>query len=359
MSGRDVSRALLAVALGLCLPMPAPAQDVVEYYGTDAIGSVRIVFDANGNMVGRMDYSPFGEQVTVSTVVHKSYAGLFRDGEAGLDYVQARSHQVRTGRFNAPDPVYAGLSAPQAWNRYSYALNNPLSFVDPTGLVADSCTTTETWSQDGDNWTLNTTVKCKDNNGGGGGGSGWSEFLAWVATRVGDTFTGSAVLNGPEADRVPYARYSPPRGVEAGVEIGLLAVAVVAGAKAGATGAGVATAVDTTATKAAATQALKAGLTLNSGNMKAGLEHILLRHSFNSGSENASKFLRGAGFIEIKALINEAAGGTTAWEIQGGVRVLNTNMGRVIGYDQTGSAVSGLRIVALPNGSVITAYPVR
>ncbi len=133
-----------------------------------------------------MDYGPFGEQVTVSTVVQKSYAGLFRDGEAGLDYAEARSYQVRTGRFNAPDPVYAGLFAPQAWNRYGYALNNPLSFVDPTGLVADSCTTTDTWSQDGDNWILNTTLKCKDNNGGGGGGS-WADFLSWIHSTWGDS----------------------------------------------------------------------------------------------------------------------------------------------------------------------------
>ncbi len=72
---------------------------------------MRIVFDVNGNVVGRMDYGPFGEQVTISTVGHKSYAGLFRDGEAGLDYAEARSYQVRTGRFSAPDPVYAGLFA--------------------------------------------------------------------------------------------------------------------------------------------------------------------------------------------------------------------------------------------------------
>jgi RHS repeat-associated protein len=171
---RPMDRVLLAVALALCLPMAAAAQEVVEYYGTDAIGSVRIVFDVNGNVVGRMDYGPFGEQVTISTVGHKSYAGLFRDGEAGLDYAEARSYQVRTGRFSAPDPVYAGRFAPQAWNRYAYALNNPMSFVDPTGLRAASCTTTEAWVQNGDSWSLNTTVKCKD----GGGGASWNPSLS-------------------------------------------------------------------------------------------------------------------------------------------------------------------------------------
>ena len=135
MSGRRLWRLVVVVALGLGLPMSAGAQDVVEYYGTDAIGSVRIVFDAAGIVVGRMDYGPFGEQLSASTVGHKSYAGLFRDGEAGLDYAQARSYQVRTGRFNRPGSGVCGLFAPQAWNRYSYALNSPLNFVDPTGLL--------------------------------------------------------------------------------------------------------------------------------------------------------------------------------------------------------------------------------
>jgi hypothetical protein len=39
------------------------------------------------------------------------------------------------GRFMTPDPVMgsATISDPQSWNRYSYALNNTLRFVDPNG----------------------------------------------------------------------------------------------------------------------------------------------------------------------------------------------------------------------------------
>ena len=66
---------------------PASAQtETVEYYALDAVGSVRVVFDANGNIIGRMDFGPFGQELFGGTgMPDRRYAGLFRDGEAGLD----------------------------------------------------------------------------------------------------------------------------------------------------------------------------------------------------------------------------------------------------------------------------------
>jgi RHS repeat-associated protein len=98
--------------------------------------------------------------------------------------------------------------------------------------------------------------------------------------------------------------------------------------------------------------------TVELGNAKYGLEHILRRHSFNNGAENVSKFSQGMGHIEIKGLINEAAQSGAGWQVQGGSRVLNANMGRVIGTDQAGNAVSGLRVVTDSSGRVITTYPI-
>ncbi len=113
--------------------------EVVEYYGQDALGSVRIVFDASGAAIARADYEPFGELFAVpnmpgtSGLPAKQFTGQERDAEASLDYFGARFFVPRTGRFSEIDPVYAGLFDPQQWNRHAYARNNPISFIDPDG----------------------------------------------------------------------------------------------------------------------------------------------------------------------------------------------------------------------------------
>ncbi|MGH9540784.1 MAG: RHS repeat-associated core domain-containing protein, partial [Terriglobales bacterium] len=68
-----------------------------------------------------------------------SFTGKPRDNSTGFDYFGARYYGSALGRFLTPDP--AGLAAvdpgnPQSWNRYAYALNNPVTNTDPTGLLA-------------------------------------------------------------------------------------------------------------------------------------------------------------------------------------------------------------------------------
>ena len=140
-------RPLLAALLLVVGAQRASAQtEVVEYYGQDALGSIRIVFDASGAAIARADYEPFGELFTVPTMPGtselpaKQFTGQERDAEASLDYFGARFFVPRTGRFSQVDPVYAGLFDPQQWNRYAYVRNNPLSFVDPDGRMrVDFC----------------------------------------------------------------------------------------------------------------------------------------------------------------------------------------------------------------------------
>ena len=66
----------------------------------------------------------------------RKFTGKERDGETGLDFFGARYMSAAQGRFTSADPLLNSAKPwdPQTWNRYTYALNNPLKFVDPNGL---------------------------------------------------------------------------------------------------------------------------------------------------------------------------------------------------------------------------------
>jgi len=59
------------------------------------------------------------------------------DTESGLDWTPARFYESRLGRWMTPDPLGGDVTNPQSLNRYAYALNNPTSMIDPSGL--DPC----------------------------------------------------------------------------------------------------------------------------------------------------------------------------------------------------------------------------
>jgi RHS repeat-associated protein len=84
----------------------------------------------------------------------KKFTGHERDFSGGtdtentnyLDYMHARYYAPTTGRFLSPDPADAIQRFPQSWNRYAYARNNPLKYIDPTGLYvwATTCAANDT-----------------------------------------------------------------------------------------------------------------------------------------------------------------------------------------------------------------------
>jgi RHS repeat-associated protein len=108
------------------------------YYHGDHLGSARLLSTYLGAPVWSATYLPFGQEWNPQmTPNHYKFTGDERDGETGLDHAQFRQYSSQFGRWASPDP--AGLAAvdpsnPQSWNRYAYALNNPLKYIDPTGL---------------------------------------------------------------------------------------------------------------------------------------------------------------------------------------------------------------------------------
>ena len=110
------------------------------FYQRDGLGSVTELTDAEGNVIERYRYSPYGKlkiydgswtQLTGSAVGNPYFfTGRRYDPESGLYYYRARMYSSEVGRFLQPDPIgyWDGL------NRYTYVLNNPLNLVDPLGL---------------------------------------------------------------------------------------------------------------------------------------------------------------------------------------------------------------------------------
>ena len=85
----------------------------------------------NGTVVKNYDYDAWGTPTKDEGAVIDNpirYAGEYYDDESGMIYLRARYYQPEVGRFISEDPAKDGI------NWYGYANNNPVLFVDPTGL---------------------------------------------------------------------------------------------------------------------------------------------------------------------------------------------------------------------------------
>ncbi len=56
-------------------------------------------------------------------------------GGTGLVHMGGRLYDPATGRFLSADPFVQEPNNLQNYNRYTYVLNNPLSYVDPSGYI--------------------------------------------------------------------------------------------------------------------------------------------------------------------------------------------------------------------------------
>lgn len=104
----------------------------------DHLGSTMLVTAADGHVVQSIRYDAYGDllEVTVEADANAArhlHTGALWDGWAGLTHLHARAYAPRLGRFISPDTLVGDPYDPRAWNRYAYAVNNPLRYADPTG----------------------------------------------------------------------------------------------------------------------------------------------------------------------------------------------------------------------------------
>ncbi|WP_321160855.1 RHS repeat domain-containing protein, partial [Escherichia coli] len=121
-------------------PEYTPARKV-HLYHCDHRGLPLALISEDGNTAWRGEYDEWGNQLNEENPhhVYQPYRlpGQQYDEESGLYYNRNRYYDPLQGRYITQDPI----GPVGGWNPYSYVLNNPAQFIDPTGLTQE------------DNWT--------------------------------------------------------------------------------------------------------------------------------------------------------------------------------------------------------------
>lgn len=113
------------------------------YLHKDNQGSTTSITNAAGAVVQQFIYDPWGKQYSVSSSslfntysnpgTSKGYTSHNMINDFEVIHMGGRTYNPILGRFMQADPFIQAPSNLQNYNRYSYVLNNPMSYTDPSG----------------------------------------------------------------------------------------------------------------------------------------------------------------------------------------------------------------------------------
>jgi RHS repeat-associated protein len=138
--------------------------NAVHYLLEDHEGSVSHVTDSSGANYVSESFTAFGQRRDpggwsascncvdlgkIASVTRFGYTGQEAIGGAsmGLIHMNGRVQDAITGRFLSADPFVFEPGNTQGFNRYSYVMNNPLSYTDPSGYSPADLPRLDDWWQ--------------------------------------------------------------------------------------------------------------------------------------------------------------------------------------------------------------------
>ncbi len=124
--------------------LAAKTPTTTEHFSLDHLGTPRLITKTDGELVSFHAYYPFGAEATafnqdaerMKFTGHERDLGNLESPADDVDYMHARFYQPQLGRMLSPDKVLLmsrAMRKPRDWNRYSYVLDNPIAYVDPSG----------------------------------------------------------------------------------------------------------------------------------------------------------------------------------------------------------------------------------
>jgi RHS repeat-associated protein len=121
------------------------ASETMYLAETDHLGSLIGLKNTAGVYVERYSYDPWGrrrnpsdwsfDNVPAPTITDRGFTGHEHLDMFRLINMNGRLYDPVTGRFLNADPVIDNTSGAQGLNSYTYCLNNPLKYTDPTGYI--------------------------------------------------------------------------------------------------------------------------------------------------------------------------------------------------------------------------------
>ncbi len=126
------------------------------YLSLDHLGSVAVITNSSGTVQQHLSYDPWGKARnpngtdTACGNITNSYTtrGFTNQEQMPIQCIvnlNARLYDPSIGKFLSADPVVGDSLVANAFNRYAYVLNNPLSFTDPSGLCVFGCFWKQSW----------------------------------------------------------------------------------------------------------------------------------------------------------------------------------------------------------------------